>query len=77
MPQTEDQIVAAALELPPEARTSIAERLLDSVEGSPEAELDPVWKIEIRRRLRAIDDGTATMIPEEEVFRLLAEQASK
>lgn len=69
-----------ALRLPAEMRGELASVLLDSLDDSCDGgelsvdELPPRWlteelKTEIDRRIQSIDDGTAKMIPAEEVFR--------
>jgi putative addiction module component (TIGR02574 family) len=70
MTQTKDQILAAAMSLPPEARTEVAERLLDSLQES----IDEAWVEEARARLRDLDEGRARTIPADEVFRALDER---
>jgi putative addiction module component (TIGR02574 family) len=62
-----DELSQKALELPTEERVRLAERLLATVhEVDPEVEA--AWDVEIQRRLAEIDDGTAKLIPAEEVF---------
>lgn len=61
----------AALELPVEERSWLAEQLWDSARTAREREIDAAWMVEVERRLQEIEDGTATLIPAEEVFREL------
>jgi putative addiction module component (TIGR02574 family) len=62
-----DELSQRALELPPEDRVLLAERLLATVhEIDPEVEV--AWDREIQRRLAEIENGTANLIPAEEVF---------
>jgi len=59
----------ALLALPRHARAYLFEVLrlsLAAEEG--EFKLSPAWEAEIARRIAAIDDGSATLIPAEEVF---------
>ena len=60
-----------ALQLTPKERGELAHRLIVSLDGepadSPEA-IAKAWDEEIARRVAEIDAGTATLIPEEEVF---------
>ena len=62
-----DELSQQALELPPEERVRLAERLLATVH-EVDAEVDAAWDEEIKRRLAEIDNGTAKLIPAEEVF---------
>ena len=58
-------VQAAALELSPEERAQLAQRLLSSLPRDPEVEA--AWDAEIRRRVAELESGTNT-IPAEEVF---------
>ena len=62
-----DELSQRALELAPEERVRLAERLLATVH-EVDAEVDVAWDEEIKRRLAEIDNGTAKLIPAEEVF---------
>ena len=62
-----DELSQRALELPPEERVRLAERLLATVH-EVDAEVDAAWDEEIKRRLAEIDNGTVKLIPAEEVF---------
>ena len=42
--------------------------MLRSLDGTTYGELGPVWEAEIRNRLRDAEDGTAELIPGDEVF---------
>lgn len=55
-----------ALHLPLEDRSRLASRLLESLDD--EDDVSPEWKDEIDRRLQEIDEGTAVMVPHEEVM---------
>jgi putative addiction module component (TIGR02574 family) len=67
-----DAIAAAALSLPAPDRAALAERLLDSLDDQEQKEVDAAWAEEAERRLQAYDRGELKAIPEEEVFRALA-----
>jgi putative addiction module component (TIGR02574 family) len=62
-----DELSQKALELPPEERVRLAEKLLATVH-EVDAEVEAAWDQEIQRRLAEIDSGTAKLIPAEEVF---------
>lgn len=53
--------------LPPEDRALLAEELLASLQDDGEQEVDAAWDTEIARRLAQVKNGTATLIPAEEV----------
>lgn len=73
-----EQLEVGALHLPPEDRSKLASRLLESLEtgeSGPESREDddftisPEWAAELDRRVKAIDDGTAKMIPMEDFWK--------
>jgi putative addiction module component (TIGR02574 family) len=66
-----EQLLSAALALPPEQREEIAERLLRSLDGTGYVALSPAWQAEIDRRLKEIDDGTAEMVDGDEFLEWL------
>ena len=57
---------AAALLLPPEERAKLAERLLASLDTSPEVEAG--WAEEIKRRIADFEAGLYESFPAEDVF---------
>lgn len=57
------------LDLEPADRAEVAEDALRSLERTTYGELSPAWEDEIQRRSRAVDDGSAELIPGEDVFR--------
>jgi putative addiction module component (TIGR02574 family) len=46
----------------------MATRLIASVDDDDEYELSPAWRAEIDRRVAAIKNGTATLIPHDEAM---------
>lgn len=62
-----DELSQKALALPAEERVRLAERLLATVHAV-DVEVEAAWDQEIQRRLAEIDNGTAKLIPAEEVF---------
>lgn len=62
-----DELSRKARALPPEERLRLAEELLSSVQDSDE-EIEAAWAEEIERRLEEVENGTAKLIPAEEVF---------
>lgn len=64
-----DELEATALKLEPNARARLAGRLLDSLEDLSAEENARVWADEAQRRADALDAGTLTSRPAEDVFR--------
>jgi putative addiction module component (TIGR02574 family) len=63
---TSNEILDAAMSLPPEVRAQIAEQLLDSLD--PErAQIDAAWAVEIESRIQEIEDGRVELIPHDRV----------
>jgi len=55
-----------ALHLPIEDRSRLASRLLESLDDDDD--ISPEWKDEIRRRVQEMKDGTAILVPHDEVM---------
>ena len=71
------QIKAAAMELEPSQRESLAQELLLSDTDEERERIDAVWLEEVRRRDAAYQRGEVTARPAEEVIhRLLNENRS-
>jgi putative addiction module component (TIGR02574 family) len=68
MTATYDTVLQDALRLPLEDRSRIATRLIASVDDDDGFELSPAWMAEIDRRMQAVKNGTATLIPHDEAM---------
>ncbi len=69
-----EEILRAALSLPPEARAMLADHLLESLDAPNQKQIDAVWSEEAERRVRAIDEGGVELIPGNEVMAELRAQ---
>lgn len=67
MPTLVEELVERARLLPAEERVRLAEELLATVQ-EVDGDVEAAWDEEIRRRLTEIENGTAELIPAEEVF---------
>lgn len=56
-----------ALALLPEERARLAHELLASLDPQ-DVEIDAAWDLEIKRRVREVEDGTVTLVPAAEAF---------
>lgn len=65
---TYEEIISAALSLPPDTRAMMAEHLLESLDGEAQKRIDVLWAEEAERRDKEIEDGVVTPIPGEEVM---------
>jgi putative addiction module component (TIGR02574 family) len=61
-----DDILTQALQLPRRDRARVAQELLSSLEEPDEA-VAAAWAEELERRVRSIADGTAKLLPWEQV----------
>jgi putative addiction module component (TIGR02574 family) len=68
---TYEEIMSAALALPPGARAMLAEHLLESLDAEDQERIDALWAEEAERRDKEIEDGIVTAIPGEEVMNRL------
>jgi putative addiction module component (TIGR02574 family) len=58
-----DDLLAAALLLPPAARATLADQLLESLEDPQQEQIDAVWELEATRRAAQIEEGALEAIP--------------
>jgi putative addiction module component (TIGR02574 family) len=66
-----DQILSAALSLPPGTRAMLADHLLESLDAKSQKRVDAVWAEEAERRMHEIRDGKVQPIDGELVMREL------
>ena len=72
MSRSYDEIVSEAMELPPQERADLADRLWISVD-TPEA-VAAAWDAEIARRIAQLDAGEIEALPFEQVIAELREK---
>ena len=65
---TYEEIISAALSLPPGARAMLAEHLLKSLDAEDQERIDSLWAAEAERRIKEIEDGIVTPIPGDQVM---------
>ena len=61
MAPTAEKIMAEAMELPPELRAFVAEKLIESLDVPDAPPLSAKWKKEIRRRCAEMDRGAVKL----------------
>ncbi|MDQ3009889.1 MAG: addiction module protein [Acidobacteriota bacterium] len=71
MSNSYEEIIGAALSLPPGARAMLAEHLLESLDAPNQNEIDTLWATEVESRSKDVIEGRVTTIPSQEVFREL------
>jgi putative addiction module component (TIGR02574 family) len=68
MADTYEEIMSAALSLPPGSRAMLAEQLLGSLDAANQKHIDSVWADEVERRIRQIDTGQAEPLSGDQVL---------
>ncbi len=63
MKRAADEVLKDALDLPVEARAALVDSLLDSLDTAVDPDAEALWQAEILRRAREIDEGSAQMVP--------------
>lgn len=77
METTMDRVIDEALSLPADARLSLVEKLLTSLNLPIDKEIDRLWAEEAERRVAQIDAGEVKLVPGEEVFSKIRAKHSK
>ena len=82
MTRTVDDIFGVALNLTARERAELATRLIQSLDGAPptadeQVAIDAAWDVEIARRIKEIDDGTAELIDGEEFLAKLRSRSGQ
>jgi len=68
MPVVAKKVFDEALSLPAEARVSLVEKLLNSLNLPTQPEIDRLWAEEAERRIAQIDKGEVKLVPGKKVF---------
>ena len=68
MAKTTEKVLSDALELPPQARAFLAERLIESLDVEAGPPLSQAWREELKRRCKEVDDGVAEFGDADKVF---------
>ena len=67
MARSLQELLREASQLPENDRAELAGRLIQSLEGPPDQDVEAAWADEIERRIREIDEGKVETIPWEQV----------
>jgi putative addiction module component (TIGR02574 family) len=68
MPVVAKKVFEEALSLPAEARVSLVEKLLTSLNSPTQPEIDRLWAEEAERRIAQIDKGEVKLVSGKKVF---------
>lgn len=77
MPREAAQLLHEALELPADARAALADFLLDSLDTAEDADVEQAWRHEIERRIVSLDEGSAKLVPWEDVHARLSRRLQR
>lgn len=77
MSKDAEKILKEALNLPPDDRAEVLERLLATFQEPPDRELDKLWAQAAEDRLAAYDRGELGSVSAEEVFARIDRQRGK
>jgi putative addiction module component (TIGR02574 family) len=76
MPEIPAELLDAALKLPAEARSELADRLLDSLEsGYATPEIEAAWAEEIKGRIDDLQSGREKGIPLDEAWKIILDDS--
>ena len=68
MPIVAKKVIDEVLQLPADARASLVEQLLTSLNLPTQPEVDRLWAKEAERRIAQIDKGKVKLLPGAKVF---------
>jgi hypothetical protein len=68
MPAVAKKVFDEALSLPADARVSLLEKLLSSLNLPTQPEIDRLWAEEAEKRIAQIDKGEIKLVPGRKVF---------
>jgi len=71
------QLLAEALQLPPEERAALAGELIQSLDSEVDGDAEAAWSAEIRRRVERLDAGLANTVPWAEARRRILAAARR
>ena len=77
MIKTIEALAQGAIELPPDQRFTLAQRILASVEPAEEPAIEVAWSDEIQERIRRYDAGEIVSIPGSHVFAEIDRQLAR
>ena len=75
MTRKSQKLLKDALEMRTRDRAAMAERLIRSLDGPPDRDVEAAWKKEIDRRLKRFRSGEVQMVPWEAVRDRLRKRA--
>jgi putative addiction module component (TIGR02574 family) len=77
MTKTAEKVLAEALTLDTRERADVAARLLASLDGEPDDDVEAAWAAEVARRIEEIEAGRVELVPWEDVERRIEREILK
>ena len=77
MTRAAEKLLAEALTLDTRERADLAAKLLASLDGEPDDEVEAAWAAEVERRIQDIEAGRAELLPWEDVERRIEKEILK
>jgi putative addiction module component (TIGR02574 family) len=68
MSKTLSELKEKASQLSESERAELAQSLIESLDGPPDADVEEAWRVEVERRVGQIERGEVQLIPGDEVF---------
>ena len=63
------ELLAEALQLPPDARAALAGQIIDSLDETVDEDAEEAWSVEIARRVKDLESGKVKAVPWSEARR--------
>ena len=77
MTKAAEKILAEALTLETQERANVAAKLIASLDGEPEEDVEAAWAAEVARRIDEIEAGQVESVPWEDVERRIEREILK
>ena len=75
--QSVEELFETARKMPAVERAELAGRLIETLDEEVDADAEHLWSVEIARRVKELDEGTARTVPWAEVQRQLREPRAR
>jgi putative addiction module component (TIGR02574 family) len=72
-----EAVLTLALDLPEADRARVASALVDSLVGRPDPEVEKAWRKEVAKRVKALQAGSAELVPWEAIRKELRARISE
>ena len=77
MTKVAEKILAEALTLGMHERADVAAKLIASLDGEPDEEVEAAWAAEVERRIQDVEAGRVKLVPWQNVERRIRKEIIK